>query len=320
MKRKGKLMTQRIRLGRTDLLINPIGLGANAVGGHNIYPNLDEKTGMDVVRTAIEHGMNFIDTAYSYGMGRSEELIGEVMKEVGGREHIVIATKGAQNIASGERVIDNSPAFLKQTVDDSLQRLQTDHLDLFYIHQPDKTTPKEEAVGALQELKEAGKIRAIGLSNFSMEQLKEANKDGYVDVFQGGYNLLDRSAEQNYLPYMAAQNISFIPYFPLASGLLTGKYDKNTTFPEGDLRNNQPHFQGKQFKENLAKVEKLREIAEAKQVEVVHIVLAWYLTREAIDSVIPGAKTPNQVIHNLKTLDVKLSENEIEKIDQIFKA
>ena len=144
--------------------------------------------------------MNFIDTAYSYGPGRSEELVGEVIKETGKRNEVVLATKGAQRYEGKDEVIDNSPAFLKQTVEESLKRLQTDYIDLFYIHFPDTNTPKDEAVGALKQLKDEGKIRAIGVSNFSINQLKEANKDGYVDVYQGGYNLLQREAEKDILP------------------------------------------------------------------------------------------------------------------------
>src|SRR5690625_3000471 len=170
-------MDKKVRLGQTDLKINPVGLGANAVGGHNIYPNLDDQVGVEVVKTAIDKGMNFIDTAYSYGNGRSEELIGKALKEVGNREEVVIATKAAQREENGKRVLDNSPAFLKQSVEESLRRLQTDYIDLFYIHHPDEETNKAEAVGALQELKEEGKIRAIGVSNFSMEQLKERSEE-----------------------------------------------------------------------------------------------------------------------------------------------
>lgn len=305
-------------LGKTGLEVNPIGLGANAVGGHNIYPDLKDTTGLQVVKTAIDHGMNFIDTAYSYGNGQSEELIGKALKEVGNRKEAVIATKGAQRMINGERVIDNSPDFLRKCVDDSLRRLQTDYIDLFYIHHPDKDTPKAEAVGALQELKEKGKIRAIGVSNFSMDQLKDANQDGFVDVFQGEYNLLNRSAEEEYFPYMKEHQISFIPYFPLVSGLLAGKYDQHTTFPKDDLRSKQANFQGDLFQKNLEKVDEIREIAHAKNVDVVHTVLAWYLTRDEIDAIIPGAKRPEQVLNNLKTLDVKLSEEEIEKISSIF--
>lgn len=313
-------MTNFVTLGKTNIQVHPIGLGANAVGGHNIYPDLDEENGIQVVKKAMSHGMNFIDTAFSYGMGRSEELVGQALQETGGRRDMVIATKGAHRITEGNQVIDNSPDFLKQSVEDSLKRLQTDYIDVFFIHQPDADTPKYEAIGALKELKDAGIIRAIGVSNFSLHQLIEANQDGYVDVYQGGYNLLNRTAETEYFPYMEEHTISFMPYFPLVSGLLAGKYNAHTTFPDGDIRNRQSHFQGEQFQKNLAKIEKLREIASAKDVEVVHIVLAWYLTRPAIDVVIPGAKKPEQVVNNLKTMDVQLSKEEVQRIDDIFQS
>lgn len=309
-------MTQRVKLGKSDLFVHPIGLGANAVGGHNLYPNLDEEQGKDVIRQAIKSGVNFIDTAFIYGPKRSEELIGEVVKEAGKREDLVIATKAAHHIVNGETKIDNSPDFLRRSVDEALVRLQTDYIDLFYIHSPDEDTPKAEAVGALHELKEQGKIRSIGVSNFSINQLEEANQDGYVDVLQSEYNLFRRQAEEGLLPYCVTNNISFVPYFPLASGLLTGKYSEQDTFD--DLRKNNPLFQGNTFKENLQKVEQLREIAVEKNVELTHLVLAWYLTRDGVDAIIPGAKTADQVQNNLSTLDVKLSQTEINRIDKIF--
>lgn len=310
-------MTKQVRIGKTDLYVNPIGLGTNAVGGHNLYPNLDEEVGKELVRTAINHGVNFLDTAFIYGPGRSEELVGEVIKETGKRNELVIATKGAHKLDGENVTFDNSPAFLKQSVEESLRRLQTDYLDLFYIHFPDENTPKDEAVGALKQLKDEGKIRAIGVSNFSIEQLKEANKDGYVDVIQGNYNLIQREAEKEFLPYTKEHNISFIPYFPLASGLLAGKYTKDTIF--NDLRADMPHLKGEEFVRNLEKVDKLRTIAVKKNAEVAHVVLAWYLTRDSIDVLIPGAKRAEQVIDNLKTLHIQLTEEEINKIDQIFR-
>ncbi|MDQ6600441.1 aldo/keto reductase [Bacillus salipaludis] len=312
-------MVQKARLGRSDLVVTPIGLGTNAVGGHNLYPNLDEQMGKELVRAALRHDVDFLDTAFIYGPKRSEELIGEVVKESGMRGKVVLATKAAHRFIGNGVVMDNSPAFLKQSVEEALRRLQTDYIDLFYIHFPDNKTPKYEAVGALKELKDQGKIRAIGVSNFTLNQLKEANQDGYVDVFQGGYNLLDRGAEKDVLPYTAENQISFVPFFPLASGLLAGKYTNDTKFGPKDLRSDMPHFQGEAFKQNLEKVERLRKMAEAKGAEVAHIVLAWYLTRGSIDVVIPGAKNPEQVLNNLNTLNVELSMNEIEEIDWIFK-
>ncbi|OZU90629.1 oxidoreductase [Virgibacillus indicus] len=309
-------MTKQRELGKTGIYVNPIGLGTNAVGGHNLYPNLDEEAGKELVRAAIENGVNFIDTAFLYGPGRSEELVGEAIKETGKRDELIVATKGSVKFVGQEMQQDNTPAFLKQEVENSLKRLQTDYIDLFYIHYPDNVTPGYEAVGALKELKDQGKIRAIGLSNFSIDQLKEANRDGYVDVYQGEYNLINRSAEKELLPYTAENNITFIPFFPLASGLLAGKYNKDMTF--NDLRSNMPHLKGEAFAQNLEKVERIREIAHAKNVDVAHVVLAWYLTRNSLDAVIPGAKRAEQVLDNLKTLDVQLTAEEIQAIDRTF--
>ncbi|TCN26072.1 aldo/keto reductase [Mesobacillus foraminis] len=308
-------MVNKTQIGKTDLYVNPIGLGTNAVGGHNLFPNLDEQAGGKLVQSGLDNGINFLDTAFIYGPKRSEEIIGEVLKDRGNRSEIVIATKASHKFVGQEIVQDNSPAFLKQSVEESLKRLQTDYIDLFYIHFPDQDTPKDEAVGALKQLKDEGKIRAIGVSNFSIDQLKEANKDGYVDVYQGEYNLLNRGAENEFFPYSVDQQISFIPYFPLASGLLTGKYNKNTNLAEKRGK----FFERELFEETLGKVGKLRGIAEAKGAEVSHVVLAWYLTCEAIDVIIPGAKRADQVLHNLKTLEVQLTIEEIQQIDEIFK-
>ncbi|MGE7119447.1 aldo/keto reductase [Peribacillus sp. NPDC046944] len=309
-------MSKQTRIGKTNLYVNQIGLGTNAIGGHNLFPNLNEDTGREVLRTALEEGINFWDTAYIYGPGRSEELIGEVLKDTGKREEVVLATKGAHKFVDGKMVIDNSPAFLRESVESSLKRLQTDYIDLFYIHFPDEATPKDEAVGALKELKDAGKIKAIGVSNFSFEQLKEANKDGYVDVLQSEYNLFKRGAEQDLLPYTAENQISFVPYFPLASGLLGGKYNEESKFD--DLRAKDPLFQGQAYSSNLQKVEELREIANRKNAEVADVALAWYLTRHSIDVLIPGSKKPEQVLRNLKALDVELTIDDIAEISAIF--
>lgn len=307
-------MAKQTRIGKTDLYVNPIGLGTNAVGGHNLFPNLDEEAGKELVGTALENGINFLDTAFIYGPKRSEEIVGEIVKDAGRRAEVIIATKAAHKLAGNEIVLDNSPAFLKQSVEEALKRLQTDYIDLFYIHFPDKDTPKDEAVGALKQLKDEGKIRAIGVSNFSIDQLKEANKDGYVDVYQGEYNLLSRQAEKELFPYTIEHQISFVPYFPLASGLLTGKYDKNTNL---DGKRGK-FFKKETFEQALEKVEQVRHIADSRGAEVAHVVLAWYLTREAIDVIIPGAKRADQVLHNLKTLEVQLTQEEIQKIDRIF--
>ncbi|MDL5143556.1 aldo/keto reductase [Bacillus atrophaeus] len=308
---------QKTRIGKSDLQVFPIGLGTNAVGGHNLYPDLNEEAGKELVREALRNGVNLLDTAYIYGVGRSEKLIGEVLREYN-REDVIIATKAAHRKEGDDFVFDNSPAFLKQSVEDALKRLQTDYIDLFYIHFPDDHTPKDEAVKALHELKKEGKIRAIGVSNFSLEQLKEANKDGFVDVLQGEYNLLNREAESTFFPYIMENNISFVPFFPLVSGLLAGKYTEDTTFPEGDLRREQENFQGDLFKENIKKVNQLAPIAEKHNVGIAHVVLAWYLARPEINILIPGAKRAEQLKDNMKTANVELTKEDISFIDELF--
>lgn len=258
-----------------------------------------------------------LDTAFIYGPRRSEELIGEVLKEYK-REDIVIATKAAQReLDNGDMVIDNSPEFLKQAVDDALDRLQTKYIDLFYIHKPDEDTPKDEAVEALYEMKEQGKIKAIGVSNFTVEQLAEANKNNHVDVIQNEYNLFSREAEDEMLDYTSANKITFIPFFPLAAGLLAGKYDENTEF--ADLRSNLPFYQEDQFKDNLKKVEKLKELAKKYDEDTAQIVLAFYLTRPSLDVIIPGAKKGGQIKANMRAADIELDPEDVEYIDEIFK-
>lgn len=308
-------MKQFVNLGKSDVEVFPIALGTNAVGGHNLYPNLDEEQGKDVVRQAINHGINLLDTAYIYGPERSEELVGEVVKEYP-REQIKIATKGSHEFDENQEVHQNNqPEYLKQQVENSLKRLQTDYIDLYYIHFPDDNTPKDQAVAALQELKEQGKIKAIGVSNFTLDQLKEANKDGYVDVVQLEYNLLHRENEA-VLQYCVDHQITFIPYFPLASGILAGKYDENTKF--SDHRTTRRDFKPSVFEENVRRVKALERIATSHQTSIANIVLAFYLTRPAIDVIIPGAKRAEQVIENIKAADIVLSDDEIQYIDELF--
>ena len=310
-------MTELVELGKSGIKVHPIALGTNFVGGYNLYGDVNEEEGKQTVRDALNAGVTMLDTAFIYGPRRSEELIGEVLKEYK-REDVVIATKAAQReLDNGDMVIDNSPEFLKQAVDDALDRLQTKYIDLFYIHKPDEDTPKDEAVQALYEMKEQGKIKAIGVSNFTVEQLAEANKDNHVDVIQNEYNLFSREAEDEMLDYTSANKITFIPFFPLAAGLLAGKYDENTEFE--DLRSNLPFYQADQFKDNLKKVEKLKELAKKYDEDTAQIVLAFYLTRPSLDVIIPGAKKGGQIKANMRAADIELDPEDVEYIDEIFK-
>lgn len=310
-----------IRIGHSQVYAEQLGLGANAIGGHNLFANLKDETGKEVVRTALQNGINLIDTAYAYGNGRSEELIGEVLQENEfDRSRVIIATKAA-HVPGQKGVFNNSPEFLTRSVEEALRRLQTDYIDIFYIHFPDKETPKNEAVAALHKLKEAGKIRAIGVSNFSMTQLKEANQDGYVDVVEDKFSLIHREAEKERWPYLEQHNISFVPYFPLASGLLTGKYHLNSlqSMAPDDSRKKNPDFQGERFEKIIQAVEQLAPIAKNNQASIAQLVLAWYMKNPRISIVIPGAKKPEQVRDNARALDIHLSSTDYHTIDQLFK-
>lgn len=309
-----------VTFGKSEVVANPLGLGTNAVGGHNLFHALDDQAGKQLVDAAIANGINLLDTAYVYGLGHSEELIGEVIQHHH-RPDLVIATKGAHDFSSGEEVINNDPAFLTAQVEASLRRLQTDYLDIYYIHFPDHDTPKAEAVGALQRLKEQGKIRAIGVSNFSLAQIKAANADGYVDVVEDEFSLLHQDhLTDGLLDYLHDHQISFVPYFPLASGLLTGKYDHLVEFPADDIRSQIADFKEPRFSQILAVVEQVRPIAAAHNATVTQVILAWYLQNPLISAVIPGAKRAQQVEANAQAMNVALSDAEYQTITAAFKS
>ncbi|MDN6968886.1 aldo/keto reductase [Oenococcus sp. UCMA 17063] len=309
---------ENVVIGKSDVVSTPLGLGTNAVGGTNLFPNLQDDTGIEIVKTGLDNGIKLLDTAFAYGMGHSEELIGQAIKGYK-RDQIVIASKAAQDTSTGNVIINNSPDFLKKAVDDSLMRLKTDYIDIFYIHFPDEKTPKNEAVATLNDLKKAGKIRAIGVSNFSLAQIKEANQDDYVDVVENEYSLLHRDAEKDVFPYLHDHKISFVPFFPLASGLLTGKYSKTVAFPEDDIRHDNPDFKGDRFSEIVDKVSSIKSIADSHNATTAQVILAWYIANPDISVVIPGAKKASQVESNAKSLGIKLNDSEYKQIDDAFK-
>jgi aryl-alcohol dehydrogenase-like predicted oxidoreductase len=286
-------MTQTVKIGKSSVETTPLGLGTNKVGGHNLFDGLKDEDGFRVVKAALDDGISLLDTAFMYGLGKSEEIIGDVIQDYD-RDQFVIASKAAQD-PNNNLQPNNNPAFLKQSVDDALLRLETDYIDIFYIHFPDDKTPKAEAVQALVDEKKAGKIKAIGVSNFSLDQIKEANVDDQVDIVEDNYSLVHRQAEHAEFGYLKDHQISFVPYFPLASGLLTGKY--------------------KTIMDNL---EIVKGIAVAHSATVAQAILAWYIKNPDISVVIPGARVADQVHSNAKAMAIDLSDAEYQQIDQLF--
>ncbi|SFF39538.1 Predicted oxidoreductase [Paenibacillus algorifonticola] len=312
-------MNHEVTIGRTGLTAFKLGFGAGVVGNSMMYPKVDDALSRQLIQSALEKGINFIDTAFLYGMGHSEELIGEAIRAHGGRERLVISTKASANPQFSQTglEVDNSPAALRKSVDDSLMRLQTDYIDIFFLHFPDSRTPLSEAADTLAELKKSGKIKAIGASNLSFEQLQEFNANQHLDVLQAEYSLLVRQAEADVIPYCLEHEISLIPFFPLASGLLAGKYKKDDVFHDVSRMNN-PLFQKEAYVANLERVDRFKAFAQAKGAEPAQIALAWLLTRPAVHLIIPGATKPDQMDSNLQTLNVQLSEEELKQLDVIF--
>ena len=311
-------MVKAVQFGKSAVVANPLGLGTNAVGGYNLFPGLDDGAGRKLVDAAIANGINLLDTAYVYGLGHSEQLVGQVVKEHR-REELVIATKGAHDFSTGREVIRNDPDFITQQVDQSLKRLGVDYIDIYYLHFPDHDTPKGEAVGALQRLREAGKIRAIGISNFNLDQIKEANADGYVDVVEDEFSLLHQDhLTEGMLDYLRDHQISFVPYFPLASGLLTGKYVQDVSFPADDIRSQIADFKQPRYGKILAAVDQVRPSADRHGATVAQTILAWYLQNPLVTAVIPGAKRADQVISNAQAMNIQLTAEEYQTIETAF--
>lgn len=304
-------MNDEVKIGKSEVKVsNALGLGTNKVGGHNLFGDLQDENGCALVKEALNSGISLLDTAFAYGNGRSEEIIGDVIQDYD-RSKIVLATKAAHD-ANKNGTFNNSPAFLKKSVDAALTRLKTDYIDIFYIHFPDESTPKAEAIDALSELRDAGKIRALGVSNFSPDQIKEANADGLVDVVEDNYSLVHRETEQFEFPYLKENQISFVPYFPLAAGLLTGKYgaENGSKFKQ---------FSTQEYQMIMAALNKVRDIANAHEATVAQTIIAWYLKDPDISVVIPGARNATQVKSNIAAVNVNLNQDEFDQIDQLFK-
>ena len=300
------------RIGALEVSV--VGVGCNNFGWR-----LDEEATAGVVDAALEAGVNFFDTADTYGGTKSEEFLGRALGKR--RDEAVIATKFGSQI--DEQRKGAKPEYVKQAAEDSLRRLDTDRIDLYQLHRPDPDVPIAETLGALDELVKAGKVREIGCSNFSAEQLREAE-----DAVSGGaarfasvqneYSLFHREPEQDVLPECERLGVAFLPYFPLANGLLTGKYRKDQPVPEATRIGEGGRFAGVLTDENLDVVEALIEYAGSRGHDILDIAFSWLAANPAVASVIAGATSPEQVKSNSSASGWSLTEADLSRIDGIL--
>ena len=302
---------EKRRIG--SLEVSVVGLGCN-----NFGKRLDYNATAAVVHAALDAGINFLDTADKYGGTKSEEFIGRALHSR--RADAVIATKFGSPIDEQHR--GAKPDYVRRACDDSLKRLATDYIDLYWLHRPDPSTPIAETLGALNELVRSRKVREIGCSNFSLEQLREANsavEPGSVHFVgvQTGYSLIDRAPEYDLIPECRRLGIAFIPFYPLASGLLTGKYRRDKVAPPGSRLTTGPY--GHLLNDrNLEIVEALIAFAEARGRTILQIAISWLLRNDVVSSVIAGATSPDQVRANAASAGWKFTEEELAEIDAII--
>jgi len=297
-----------------SLEVSVVGLGCNNFGWR-----IDADSTAAVVDAALDSGINFFDTADFYGKGLSEKFLGKALGSR--RDKVVLATKFG--LPMDEERHGAKPAYIRRAIEDSLRRLGTDRIDLYQLHKPDPETPIADTLGALNELVKAGKIREIGCSNFTLEQLHEAesavkNGSAHFVSLQNEYSILHREPEINVLPECGRAGLAFLPYFPLANGLLTGKYRRGRALPAGSRA--EEGFGPKIFTdENLQISEQLTEFARSRGHSILELAFEWLLTTPEIASVIAGAKTPEQVRANAAagSSGWMLSEAELGEIDRI---
>lgn len=283
-------------LGNTDIQVTPVGLGTWAIGGW-MWGGTDEAQSIDTIHRAIDKGIGLIDTAPVYGFGRSEEIVGKALAN-GRRDQVALATKVALNWNDDHDKVwrDATASRIEREVEDSLKRLQTDWIDIYQVHWPDPKTPMEETALALEKLYQAGKIRAIGVSNFTPSQMDELQERVPLHSLQPPYNLFERDIEKEILPYCRENGIATITYGGLCRGLLTGKMREDTEFTGDDLRKNDPKFQGDRYRQYLNAVAELDTFArERYQKNVLALALRWLVDQPGVTTALWGARRPEQL-------------------------
>ncbi|MDB5985783.1 MAG: aldo/keto reductase [Nevskia sp.] len=307
----------RRQLGQQGLEVSAIGLGC--MGMSDFYGPADEATNLKVLNTAIDIGINFLDSADIYGVGANERLLGKVLKTR--RDEVVLATKfGNVRAADGAfRGVDGSPEYVRAACDASLQRLGVDHIDLYYQHRVDPQVPIEETVGAMAELVKAGKVRHLGLSEASANTIRRAAKVHPIAALQSEYSLWTRDLEATIMPACEELGIGVVAYSPLGRGFLTGAFRKPEDFDAGDYRRNSPRFSEENFASNLQLVEIVADIARAEGYTPAQVALAWLLDCAPYIVPIPGTRSIKRLKENALSFAVRLDDTQLERLYGILR-
>jgi aryl-alcohol dehydrogenase-like predicted oxidoreductase len=305
------------QLGSSGITVSKVCLGTWAIGGW-MWGGTDEDESIRTIQSAIDSGITFIDTAPAYGSGLSEQIVGKALKEYVPRDQVVIATKAGLEWDDAGNMSRNSsrPRLLKE-IDDSLRRLQTDYIDLYQIHWPDPKVPIEETAEVLSEILESGKIRAIGVSNYSPEQMDVFRKVAPLHSVQPQYNLFERQVEQDVLPYAKENGLAILAYSSICRGLLSGKMKPDTEFQGDDLRLEDPKFQEPKYSRYLKAVSELEELAKEKYGRhVLELAVRWVLDQGAV--ALWGARHPHQVGNVGQVFGWSLTAEDLKEIDLIL--